>query len=303
MGIVSPNYPPRGVAGFFALFPTVPRIVLFLSDEKDRQFGSSRQVNFASFSRSSLGYVPSVTSLPVTSLPVTSLPVTPLPVTPLPVTPLPVTWIRSVYHALWNTRSCRLAGSPIRISVLSKTRGPLYSVFFEHTTDMLELPYRFATVRMAVGFLGQTRPSAWWSSSFLSPNGLAIAEYNFPRAAGYAAQNATAAAAKRLHDERIGKRRCVHLFRLALAEEVLIQRTLQPNGRALLDLILGSRDDALKVLEAESREVISVEAGPVQIGAIEDAFTEAGLSELAKHYFAAFRQGVQCLPYFANARK
>jgi len=49
----------------------------------------------------------------------------------------------------------------------------------------------------------------------------------------------------------------------------------------------------LKVLEAESREVISVDAGPVQIGTIEDAFTEAGLSELAKHYFAAFRQEVQ----------
>jgi hypothetical protein len=59
----------------------------------------------------------------------------------------------------------------------------------------------------------------------------------------------------------------------------------------------------LKVLEAESREVISVDAGPVQIGTIEDAFTEAGLSELAKHYFAAFRQEVLCLPYFADARK
>jgi hypothetical protein len=168
---------------------------------------------------------------------------------------------------------------------------------------MLELPYRFATVRMAVALLGQARPSAWWSSSFLSPNGLAIAAYNFPRSAGYAALSATSVAAKRLHDERIGKRRCVHLFRLALADEVLIQRTIQPNGSALLDSVLRGPDDALKVLEAESREVISVDAGPVQIGTLEDAFTEAGLSELAKHYFAAFRQEIQCLPYFANARK
>ena len=167
---------------------------------------------------------------------------------------------------------------------------------------MLELPHRFATVRMAVGFLGQAKSSSWWSSSFLSPNGLAVAQYNFPRAAGYAALNATTAAAKRLHDERIGKRRCVHLFRLALADEVLIQRTIQPNKRALLDPVL-RRDDALKVLEAESREVISVDAGPVQIGNLGDAFTEAGLSELAKHYFAAFRQEIQCLPYFANVRK
>jgi hypothetical protein len=174
---------------------------------------------------------------------------------------------------------------------------------FRHTTDVPELPRRFANVRMAVGFLGQGGSSVWWSSTFLSPNGLAIAEYNFPRAAGHSALNATAAAAKRLHDDRIGKRRCVHLFRLALADEVLIQRTFQPNGRATLDPVLLDRGDALKLLEAESREVISVDAGPIQIGTIEDAFTEAGLGELVKHYLAAFRQGIQCLPYFANARK
>ena len=171
------------------------------------------------------------------------------------------------------------------------------------TTDMPDLPYRFARVRMAVGLLGQIGSFGWWSSSFLTPNGLAISEYNFPRAASYAALNATTSAAKRLHDERIGKRRCVHLFRLALADEVSIQRAIQPEEHVFLDPVLQRHEDALKVLEAESREVISVDAGPVQIGTIEDAFTEPGLSELAKHYFAAFRQEVQCLPYFADARK
>jgi hypothetical protein len=156
---------------------------------------------------------------------------------------------------------------------------------------------------MAVAYLGQAGSSDWWASSFLTPNGLAFAQYNFPRAAGYAALNATAAAAKRLHDERIGKRRCVHLFRLGLAEEALIQRALQHNGRRLLDSMPHRREDALRILEAEGRELISVDAGPVQIGTTTDAFTETGLSELAKHYFAAFRQDVQCLPYFANVRK
>jgi hypothetical protein len=173
----------------------------------------------------------------------------------------------------------------------------------KHTPDIPALPPRFAAVRMAVAFLGQAGSSDWWSSSFLTPNGLAFAQYNFPRAAGYAALNATAAAAKRLHDERIGKRRCVHLFRLALADEVLIQRTLQHKGRDLLDSMPRRREDALRMLEAEGQEVISVDAGPVQIGTIMDAFTEAGLRELAKHYFAAFRQEVLCLPYFANLRK
>jgi hypothetical protein len=61
--------------------------------------------------------------------------------------------------------------------------------------------------------------------------------------------------------------------------------------------------DAMAVLEEEGREIISVEAGPVQIGNVSDAFTEAGVSELAKHYAAAFRQEVKCLPYFASSNK
>ena len=168
---------------------------------------------------------------------------------------------------------------------------------------MTTLPQRFATVRLAVAFLGQPESSGCWTSSFLSPNGLAVAQYNFPRGPGYAAANATIAAAKRLHDERIGKRRCVHLFRLSLVDEVLIQHALQASGGALLDEVARRREDAIKALEAEAREVISVEPGPVQIGTNADAFTESGLIELAKHYLAAFRQDVQCLPYFATAKR
>jgi len=128
-------------------------------------------------------------------------------------------------------------------------------------------------------------------------------ELQFPRAPGYASLNATTAAAKRLHDERIGKRRCAHLFRLALADEVSIQRAIQLNGRVFLEPAFQRREDALGALEAESREVISVDAGPVQIGSLDDAFTELGLSELAKHYFAAFRQEIQSLPYFREREK
>ena len=170
-------------------------------------------------------------------------------------------------------------------------------------TDTPTLPERFAAVRIAVAFLGQAGSSGWWTSSFLSPNGLAVAAYNFPRAAGCAAVNATTAAAKRLHDERIGKRRCVHLFRLALGEEMVIQRAIQSHGHELLRSLPQRREDAMKVLELEGGEIISVEAGPVQVGNAADAFTETGLVELAKHYLAAFRQDIQCLPYFANLRK
>ena len=173
----------------------------------------------------------------------------------------------------------------------------------KHTLKGPTLPQRYASVRIAVAFLGQAGSAVWWNSSFLSPNGVAVAQYNFPRAPGFAAVNATTAAAKRLHDERIGKRRCVHLFRLALGDEMLIQRAVENDGAKLLKSIPQRREDAMKLLAAEGGEVISVEAGPVQIGNTTDAFTEAGLIELTKHYLAAFRQEIQCLPYFASAKK
>ena len=165
------------------------------------------------------------------------------------------------------------------------------------------LSSRFANVRIAVAIVGGDGAAGWWKSSFLSANGLAVAQYNFPRAPDVAAVTAATAAAKRLHDERIGKRRCVHLFRLALGDEILIQRATQNHRCELLNSLPKSRRDAMKVLEAEGGEVISVDAGPVQIGTTADAFTETGLVELAKHYLAAFRQDLQCLPYFANVKK
>jgi hypothetical protein len=168
---------------------------------------------------------------------------------------------------------------------------------------MNTLPLRYASIRIAVAFLGQAGAAGWWNSSFLSPNGLAVAQYNFPRAPDYAALTATKAAAKRLHDERIGKRRCIHLFRLALGEETLIQRAIQNDGARSRNSMPQRREEAMNLLEIEGGEIIVVEPGPVQIGTSHDAFTETGLAELAKHYLAAFRQGIQCLPYFTNVVK
>jgi hypothetical protein len=156
---------------------------------------------------------------------------------------------------------------------------------------------------MAVAFLGEAQSANWWSSSFLTPNGLAFAEFNFPRATRFAAVSGATAGAKRFHDERIGRRQCVHLFRLSLIDEMLVQQALRSGEGALLAAMPLTRGDAMAVLEEEGREIISVEAGPVQIGNASDAFTEAGVIELAKHYAAAFRQDVKCLPYFASSKQ
>ena len=165
------------------------------------------------------------------------------------------------------------------------------------------LPARFARVRLAVAFLGEAATADWWSSSFLTPNGLAFAEFNFPRATRFAAVSGATAGAKRFHDERIGRRQCVHLFRLSLVDEMLVQQSLRSEKGALLESMPMTRAAAMTVLEEEGGEIISVEAGPVQIGNTPDAFTDAGVTEIAKHYLAAFRQDVKCLPFFASAKK
>lgn len=165
------------------------------------------------------------------------------------------------------------------------------------------LASKFARVRMAVAFLGEKDTANWWSSSFLTANGLAYAEYNFPRATRAAALTGTTAGAKRFHDERIGRRQCVHLFRLSLVDEMLVQQAIRKDGCALLEAMPMQRYAAMQMLESESREIISVEPGPVQIGVTAEAFTEAGVTELAKHYLAAFRQDIKCLPFFASAKR
>lgn len=158
-------------------------------------------------------------------------------------------------------------------------------------------------LRIAVAFLGEAQRANWWSSSFLTPNGIAFAEFNFPRATRFAAVSGATAGAKRFHDKRIGRRQCVHLFRLSLIDEMLVQQALRSGEGALLAAMPMTQADAMAVLDEEGREIICVEAGPVQIGNASDAFTEAGVNVLAKHYDAAFRQDVKCLPYFASSKK
>jgi hypothetical protein len=153
-----------------------------------------------------------------------------------------------------------------------------------------------------VAFLGQAEQSKWWTCAFLTPNGLAFGAYNFPRTSLLAGFLATAEAAKAVHDHRIGKRRCLHLFRLQLTDEMAVHRAVTANGGTLLSDILQKREATLEILHEEAGELIEVADGPVQVGKLNQALSEAGLNEMAKHYFAAFRNDVQCLPFFSDSR-
>lgn len=57
---------------------------------------------------------------------------------------------------------------------------------------------------------------------------------------------------------------------------------------------------AMALLEEITEMAIDPPEGPVQVGYLDDCWTESGLAELARHYHAAFRNEVEVLPYFAE---
>jgi hypothetical protein len=164
------------------------------------------------------------------------------------------------------------------------------------------MPEKYIALRNAISCLGQSAELGWWNSTFLTSNGLAIIEFNFPRAAGFAALNATVAAAKRFHDERIGKRRCNHLFRLSFADEIALQRTVLTAGGEVLDGYACSQEDAIRRLESMAKGKVTAQSGPKRVGDANQAFTPEGFQLLADYYLAGLQQGVACLPYFSNER-
>jgi hypothetical protein len=167
---------------------------------------------------------------------------------------------------------------------------------------MENLPAQFASLRLAVGWLGQSGQAGWWRSSFLTETGLAFGAYNFARAPRLAAFSATSAAAKRIHDDRIGRSRTFHLFRLRLEDEIRIHRAAAEDAGALFGGLKFSSNELMQMIEQTAGETIDAPVGPVQVGALGEAFSREALNELAKHYLSAFRQGAECFPYFAGGR-
>lgn len=166
-------------------------------------------------------------------------------------------------------------------------------------TDIID---KYVRLRLVVGVLGQKGNRSWWDSNFMSEAGLESLDYNFPRsplAAGFAA---TSLAAKRLHDDRIGRTGVTHLFRLDPDLEILIQRASSRDAGRLLKSFSFDKESLKAELATLAREEIDSPEGPVQVGVLEDAATERGITELARHYHAAFRLGHRIFPYFAAKR-
>jgi hypothetical protein len=153
--------------------------------------------------------------------------------------------------------------------------------------------------RALVGFLGEKSQCNWWDTNFLSPTGLQFLEINFPRSALAAGCNAVTEAAKRLHDELIGKGNVYHLFRFPSSVEEEIHRQLMTNsGHFTQDLV--DKETALRKLKDLTSDSVDSPEGPKQIGTGKNLLSAFTIDELAKHYYDAFSNNKLCFPYFGS---
>jgi len=160
------------------------------------------------------------------------------------------------------------------------------------------LTEHFIVLRTLVGFLGEKSQHNWWDCNFLNETGLKFLGIIFPRSALAAGVNSVTEAARRLHDERIGKGGVYHLFRLPPAMEQKIHEHLSRFDHHDLLKHLQTKDAAMQKLQSFSNDVLQTSEGPIQIGTTKDLYQSLGISKLAKCYADAFTKGVQTFPYF-----
>jgi hypothetical protein len=154
-------------------------------------------------------------------------------------------------------------------------------------------------LRIAVAHLGEKEQLRWWDTAFLNPIGFRYLQLIYPKTAASAAVTAASEAAAREHDERIGKGKVTHLFRLTSDLELKLRSEIA--SLTLTDLEkMCSKEAACRLLdEIAGVAKPAVGTGPTKLGGIKDLATVESRSRLAATYASAFRSGTKVFPYFA----
>ena len=167
--------------------------------------------------------------------------------------------------------------------------------------DHSELLRQVLRLRAIVGFLGEKAQAAWWDTGFLNGTGQQFLAVTFPRTPLAAGITSVTEAARRLHDERIGKSGIYHLFRFPRPIEEQLHQSLLAEQPADVAPALASRESALDALKKIGKGGLHAPEGPVQIGTGRTILTPFAIEEIAKHYHDAFQRGSQTFPYFVAA--
>ncbi len=152
-------------------------------------------------------------------------------------------------------------------------------------------------LRTAVAYLGERPQCAWWDTAFLNQTGFQYLGLIVPKTAVAAALTAAWEGACRAHDERIGRGRVVHLFRLPPELEMAI--SAESRGTSVEEMSSRcSVDRAFAVLDEIAMGVKGViHPGPVQIGKSSDVLTGSFTALVAATFAAGFRASTPVFPY------
>jgi len=157
-----------------------------------------------------------------------------------------------------------------------------------------------ARLRVLLAYLGQVSAPPWWTTTFTTEAGLDFSTYNFARSHVSAAIAGATFAARKIHDDRIGRKGTRHLFRFDGGLERAIHREILEADQRQLASLIASKETAMAELERLATQTVDAPEGPIQIGKLGQEESEAGALELAAHYLSGFASGRQVFPYFAN---
>ena len=157
-----------------------------------------------------------------------------------------------------------------------------------------------AELRVLVGFLGEQFP-AWWGSHFFGQTAMAFLTPVFGRSAHQAQYQGVLEAARRVHDERIGVGRTLHLFHMPEHYEQGAASLIadREQGERLL-AHTDSPEGALARLEALASSQQAKE-GPMVVGDLGEDLG-AALATMAGLYLDAFKRSIQTYPYLREAQ-
>ena len=155
--------------------------------------------------------------------------------------------------------------------------------------------YVLAELRLLVGCLGEQSPG-WWTSNFFGEPAAAFMMPVFGRSVHQAQYQGVLEAARRVHDERIGVGRTLHLFHMPEQYEQAAASLLadREQGEELVARA-DSPENALARLEALGSSQQAQE-GPMALEDFSDDLY-AALAAMAGLYLDAFQRGIQTYPY------
>jgi len=166
-----------------------------------------------------------------------------------------------------------------------------------------QLSITVATLRIAVGFLGEREQFGWWQSSFFSEWSKAFLAPVFARTQLVAQYTGAVQAATLVHDERIGVGRVFHLFRLPEAFEQELRQVLSNSDVASdLGAQMANRDKALSLLLRQAASHDAQAVGPVLVGQVQDMYEVDVWRTVAAQYANGFKHNSQVFPYFLNSK-